>query len=62
MVIDYTVPELKIVDADNHLIVLNKPGMVSVVLGTSQDSQDATRWDNVDDSALQNVIHSALRL
>ena len=36
-------PPIKAVDADNHHIVLNKPGMVSVIIGTSEDSQDAAR-------------------
>lgn len=33
----------KVVDADNHKILLNRPGMVSLVIGTSEDSQDAAR-------------------
>ena len=36
-------PAIKAVDADNHNIVLNKPGLVSVIIGTSEDSQDAAR-------------------
>jgi hypothetical protein len=36
-------PKIKATDADNHTIILNKPGMVSVVVGTSEDSQDAAR-------------------
>jgi hypothetical protein len=36
-------PKIKAVDADNHTIVLNKPGMISVIIGTSEDSQDAAR-------------------
>jgi hypothetical protein len=34
---------IRAVDADNHNIVLNKPGAVTLVIGTSQDSQDAAR-------------------
>jgi len=30
-------------DADNHNILLNRPGLITVVLGTSEDSQDAAR-------------------
>jgi hypothetical protein len=30
-------------DADNHNILLNKPGVVTLVVGTSEDSQDAAR-------------------
>jgi hypothetical protein len=35
--------KFKVVDADNHSIVLNRPGVVTLVLGTSEDSQDAAR-------------------
>jgi hypothetical protein len=35
--------KIKGVDADNHLIVLNKPGKITLVLGTNEDSQDACR-------------------
>jgi hypothetical protein len=38
-----SVPKIKAVDADNHKILLNKPGMISVIIGTSEDSQDAAR-------------------
>jgi hypothetical protein len=31
------------VDADNHNILINRPGMVTLVLCTSEDSQDAAR-------------------
>jgi hypothetical protein len=31
------------VDADNHNILINRPGMITLVLGTSEDSQDAAR-------------------
>jgi len=31
------------VDADNHLILLNRSGVVTLVLGTNEDSQDAAR-------------------
>jgi hypothetical protein len=37
------VHKFKALDADNHVVVLNRPGMVTVVLGTSEDSQDAAR-------------------
>jgi hypothetical protein len=36
-------PKIKAVDADNHKIILNKPGMISVIVGTSEDSQNAAR-------------------
>jgi len=36
-------PKIKALDADNHTIVLNKPGMISLIVGTSEDSQDAAR-------------------
>lgn len=36
-------PQIKATDADNHRIILNKPGLISVVVGTSEDSQDAAR-------------------
>ncbi|MEJ0001428.1 MAG: hypothetical protein WDO13_21250 [Verrucomicrobiota bacterium] len=36
-------PTLTVTDADNHQLVLNAPGAVSVILGTSPDSQDAAR-------------------
>jgi hypothetical protein len=36
-------PNIKEVDADNHTIVLNRPRFISVVIGTSEDSQDAAR-------------------
>jgi hypothetical protein len=35
--------KFKALDADNHVVVLNHPGLVTVVLGTSEDSQDAAR-------------------
>ena len=34
---------VKAVDADNHNIVLNKLGLITLVVGTSEDSQDAAR-------------------
>jgi hypothetical protein len=37
------VPKIKITDADNHTVILNKPGSICVVIGTSEDSQDAAR-------------------
>jgi hypothetical protein len=36
-------PKIKTTDADNHTIILNKPGLISVIIGTSEDSQDAAR-------------------
>ncbi len=36
-------PKIKEVDADNHTIILNRPGFISVIIGTSEDSQDAAR-------------------
>jgi hypothetical protein len=35
--------KFRAMDADNHVILINHPGMVTVVLGTSEDSQDAAR-------------------
>jgi hypothetical protein len=35
--------KIKAVDADNHTVVLNRPGLITLVLGTSEDSQDAAR-------------------
>jgi len=35
--------KLKAVDADNHNILINKPGVITLLLGTSEDSQDAAR-------------------
>jgi len=35
--------KFRALDADNHNILLNRPGMITVVLGTSEDSQDAAR-------------------
>jgi hypothetical protein len=37
------VRRLHAVDADNHNIPINRPGMITVVVGTSEDSQDAAR-------------------
>jgi|GEM_PF-1139221 len=37
------VKKFKAVDADNHNILINKPGQVTLLLGTNQDSQDAAR-------------------
>ena len=31
------------IDADNHNILFNRPGMISVIVGTDEDSQDAAR-------------------
>ncbi len=36
-------PPIKVTDADNHTVVLNKPGLISVVIGTSEDSQNLAR-------------------
>jgi hypothetical protein len=35
------------VDADNHNILLNKQGIITLVIGTSQDSQEAARQAGV---------------
>jgi hypothetical protein len=35
--------KFKAVDADNHTILLNHPGLITLVLGTNEDSQDAAR-------------------
>jgi hypothetical protein len=35
--------KLRAVDADNRNILLNRPGMITVVVGTNEDSQDAAR-------------------
>jgi len=35
--------KFKAVDADNHTILLNHPGAVTLVLGTNEDSQDGAR-------------------
>jgi hypothetical protein len=37
------VRKLKAVDADNRTILINRPGVVTLLLGTSEDSQDAAR-------------------
>ena len=37
------VHKFKAVDADNHTIFINRPGLITLVLGTSEDSQDAAR-------------------
>src|SRR5271163_3165948 len=34
---------IKGVDADNHLIIVNKPGKVTLLLGTNESSQNAAR-------------------
>ncbi len=34
---------IRVLDADNHNILVNRPGMITVVVGTSEDSQDAAR-------------------
>jgi hypothetical protein len=35
--------KIKAVDADNHNILLNRPGLITLVLGTGEDSQDEAR-------------------
>jgi len=37
------VPKFKALDADNHTILINRPGLITLLLGTSEDSQDAAR-------------------
>jgi hypothetical protein len=37
------VPKFKAADADNHNVFINKPGLITLLLGTNQDSQDAAR-------------------
>ena len=35
--------KIKATDCDNHSILVNRPGVLTVVIGTSEDSQDAAR-------------------
>jgi hypothetical protein len=35
--------KFRAVDADNHTILLNRPGLITLLLGTNEDSQDAAR-------------------
>jgi hypothetical protein len=35
--------KIKAVDADNHTILLNRPGLITLVLGTNEDTQDGAR-------------------
>jgi hypothetical protein len=35
--------KFKAVDADNHTILLNRPGLITLVLGTNEDTQDGAR-------------------
>jgi hypothetical protein len=35
--------KIKATDCDNHPILVNRPGILTVVIGTSEDSQDAAR-------------------
>ena len=35
--------KFKAVDADNHVILLNRPGLITLVLGTNEDSQNGAR-------------------
>ena len=37
------VRKFKALDADNHTIILNRPGVITLLIGTSEDSQDAAR-------------------
>jgi hypothetical protein len=37
------VKKFRAMDADNHLVLINHPGVVTIVLGTNEDSQDAAR-------------------
>ena len=37
------VKKIKASDADNHMILINRPGVLTVVIGTDEDSQDAAR-------------------
>jgi hypothetical protein len=34
---------IRAVDADGHTVQLNRPGMITVIVGTNEDSQDAAR-------------------
>jgi hypothetical protein len=35
--------KFRALDADNHNILLNRPGVITVIVGTNEDSQDAAR-------------------
>ena len=35
--------KFRALDADNHNVLINKPGIITLLLGTSEDSQDAAR-------------------
>ncbi len=35
--------ELRAIDADGHNVLINRPGKITVVIGTNQDSQDQAR-------------------
>jgi hypothetical protein len=35
--------KFRAVDADNHIIFLNRPGLITLVLGTNEDTQDGAR-------------------
>ena len=37
------VHKFKAIDADNHSVLINRPGLITLLLGTSEDSQDAAR-------------------
>ena len=37
------VKKIRAIDADNHNILLNRPNLITVVIGTSEESQDAAR-------------------
>jgi hypothetical protein len=36
-------PKFRAVDADNHTILLNRPGIITMIVGTSEDSQNGAR-------------------
>lgn len=37
------VQKFKAVDVDNHSLLINKPGVITLLIGTGEDSQDAAR-------------------
>jgi len=39
--------KIRAVDADNHTILFNKPGVITLVIGTNEDSQEAARQAGV---------------
>jgi hypothetical protein len=42
------VRHIKAVDADNHTVTLNRAGVVTALIGTSEDSQDAARQAGIE--------------